>query len=208
VRKSLVNYSPEAPQHVYQSMRKRLWWSNFLKLDMSRLNLWYLLLGLGVATSVAFYALDGKEQTSAVQIEAAPNSIATSNSEQALSSSGTPINSCQSIIGHQTESATACARAASSCCIKPSNDRVKAHHHVQSTESNNGFENGQPAGTSPGIDFFENEAPTQSDAGDIEPYDLNVETTIIQASSEQVTSPSAKPKGRSWLIPVLRDRRK
>lgn len=48
----LENYAPEVPAAVYSGMRRKLWWSQFLKFNASSLNVWYvgtaLMVGAGL----------------------------------------------------------------------------------------------------------------------------------------------------------------
>lgn len=44
VRETLHDYAPEVPQSVYGAMRRKLWWSNFTKLSVTRFNVWYAIL--------------------------------------------------------------------------------------------------------------------------------------------------------------------
>lgn len=50
----LRDYSEQPPSSVYQGMRKKLWWSEFLSFNLSSLNIYYvgLLLGAGLAAVV------------------------------------------------------------------------------------------------------------------------------------------------------------
>jgi hypothetical protein len=209
VRESLVNYSPEAPQHVYQSMRKRLWWSNFVKLDMSRLNLWYLLLGLGVATSAVFYSMDeNKEQVASTQIEAAAHPDASAAEGHALSSAK-PQNSCQSSVEQQTGSATVCNVATHPVCAQVSSGQVSTNHSVASPLSG-AASNLETANTTAGSGLS---ALTSND-GDAEVYtDSELSTsgaqqTATQAPVEQVAPKPSKPADRPLSLPVFRDKRK
>jgi len=52
VNSVMSDYSPEVPGHVYQGVRKKMWWSNFMRFDASRLNIWYIALTVGVATAI------------------------------------------------------------------------------------------------------------------------------------------------------------
>ena len=52
VKSVMSDYSPEVPGHVYQGVRKKMWWSNFMRFDASRLNIWYIALTVGVATAI------------------------------------------------------------------------------------------------------------------------------------------------------------
>jgi hypothetical protein len=71
VKNALEHYAPEAPAAVYDGMRKRLWWSNFTRLSMTRLNMWTILLLLGAMSAVWFYNSSG----SAAAIVAKPQVI-------------------------------------------------------------------------------------------------------------------------------------
>jgi hypothetical protein len=59
VKSSLEHYAPEAPATVYDGMRKKLWWSNFTRLSIARLNMWTILLLLGAMSAVWFYSNSG-----------------------------------------------------------------------------------------------------------------------------------------------------
>jgi len=49
VRSTMANYSPDVPGSVYSGMRRKLWLSHFVRLDMTRFNVWYILLIGGLA---------------------------------------------------------------------------------------------------------------------------------------------------------------
>lgn len=51
VRSHFENYSPEVPAELYSGMRRRLFWSNFLKFDVARFNAWYALILVGGASA-------------------------------------------------------------------------------------------------------------------------------------------------------------
>jgi hypothetical protein len=205
VRESLVNYSPEAPQHVYQSMRKRLWWSNFVKLDMSRLNLWYLLLGIGVATSAVFYNMDeNKEQVASIQIEAAAQPDASATEGHTLSSA-TPQNSCQNSVEQQSGSVSVCNVATHPVCAQASGSQVSTNHSA-ATPLSSPSSNPTAAGLT---------EPTSNDANTDALVNLEFLTPAVEPTTtatelpvEQAASKSSKTSGRPLKIPVLRDKKK
>ena len=47
MRSVITEYRPEVPASVYEGMRKKLWWSNFTRLSITRFNMWYVLLIIG-----------------------------------------------------------------------------------------------------------------------------------------------------------------
>jgi hypothetical protein len=51
VNSVMANYSPEVPEGVYSGMRKKLWWSNFTRFSLTRLNMWYMLLAIASITA-------------------------------------------------------------------------------------------------------------------------------------------------------------
>lgn len=54
--KSLVeDYSPEVPQEVYSSMRKKLWWTRFMQFGLAHFNVWYIVAALGVAGGLSLF---------------------------------------------------------------------------------------------------------------------------------------------------------
>lgn len=52
VKSVMSDYRPEVPGNVYEGVRKKMWWSNFLRFDATRLNIWYVVLAVGVTTAV------------------------------------------------------------------------------------------------------------------------------------------------------------
>lgn len=67
-REKLQNYAPEVPAGVYAGMRRKLWWSNFTRLSVTRFNLWYTLLITGIAGVVLTTKL-----SDSCAVPAAPN---------------------------------------------------------------------------------------------------------------------------------------
>lgn len=51
VRASLHDYAPEVPASVYSGMRRKLWWSNFMRFQAHRLNVWYVVLLVGAGAT-------------------------------------------------------------------------------------------------------------------------------------------------------------
>jgi len=47
VRAAMSEHRPEVPASVYHGMRKKIWWSNFTRLSITRFNIWYALFILG-----------------------------------------------------------------------------------------------------------------------------------------------------------------
>ena len=60
VRSAMTNYSEDVPTSVYAGMRKKLWWSNFMQLNITRFNVWY---ALAIAYGLAAYASLGPAAT-------------------------------------------------------------------------------------------------------------------------------------------------
>lgn len=55
VKSTMEHYAPEAPAEVYSGMRKKLWWNGFTKLSVTRFNMWYVLLFLGIGGGALAY---------------------------------------------------------------------------------------------------------------------------------------------------------
>lgn len=72
VKSVMSDYSPEVPGHVYQGVRKKMWWSNFMRFDAIRLNIWYIALAFAVITAVIFNV--GQPASSASENIVAPES--------------------------------------------------------------------------------------------------------------------------------------
>jgi hypothetical protein len=71
VKATMAHYSPEVPESVYVGIRKKLWWSNFTRLSVTRFNIWYLavlITGAAAAISVS-QAADSAETENAVQLQ-------------------------------------------------------------------------------------------------------------------------------------------
>ncbi|HEY8404400.1 MAG TPA: hypothetical protein VIK71_07290 [Flavobacteriales bacterium] len=97
VKNALEHYAPEAPAAVYEGMRKRLWWSNFTRLSLVRLNLWTGLLLLGVIAAVWTYSLSGNASAIAAKPQVIKpvlaNPSAGPNNTEELASAESPMNS-------------------------------------------------------------------------------------------------------------------
>jgi len=77
VHDSLSNYAPEVPASVYAGMRRKMWWNGFLSMNWNQLNIWYVLLGASLLSSVFFFGKN--ESTVAKKVEAS-----TPNMEQVI----------------------------------------------------------------------------------------------------------------------------
>ncbi|MFM9004999.1 MAG: hypothetical protein ACKOSR_05780 [Flavobacteriales bacterium] len=65
VRSVMSEHRPEVPASVYAGMRKKLWWSNFTRLSVTRFNMWYALLiigGLGAWAGLSIVKQDKASQ--------------------------------------------------------------------------------------------------------------------------------------------------
>lgn len=71
VRSTMTDYSEDVPASVYAAMRKKLWWSNFMQLNVTRFNVWY---ALAIVAGLAAYASWGSSATVANSVVAAPQS--------------------------------------------------------------------------------------------------------------------------------------
>lgn len=71
VRSTMTDYSEDVPASVYAAMRKKLWWSNFMQLSITRFNVWYALV---LVSGLAAYAAWGPSATVAESVVAYPQS--------------------------------------------------------------------------------------------------------------------------------------
>ena len=71
VRSTMTDYSEDVPTSVYAGMRKKLWWSNFMQLNITRFNVWY---ALAIVSGLAAYASWGPSATVAETAVASPQS--------------------------------------------------------------------------------------------------------------------------------------
>jgi len=85
VKSVMSDYRPEVPGHVYEGARKKMWWSNFMRFDASRLNIWYIALTVGVAATIVMYV--GQPASTAADNLVAP---VNSEAEVAVSPVATP----------------------------------------------------------------------------------------------------------------------
>ena len=85
VKSVMSDYRPEVPGHVYEGARKKMWWSNFMRFDASRLNIWYIALTVGVAATIIMNV--GQPASTAAENLPAPVS---SESEVAVSPAAAP----------------------------------------------------------------------------------------------------------------------
>jgi hypothetical protein len=53
VKSTMEHYAPEVPASVYAGMRRKLWLSQFLRWNASRLNAWYVVLFVSIGTTAA-----------------------------------------------------------------------------------------------------------------------------------------------------------
>lgn len=67
VKASLYDFAPEVPQSVYSGMRRKLWISNFMTWKWASLNIWYVLLLVGIGTGVAFSSSESSIQADKAQ---------------------------------------------------------------------------------------------------------------------------------------------
>lgn len=54
VHDSLSNYAPEVPASVYAGVRRKMWLSGFLSFNWNQLNIWYVLIGASMLSSLFF----------------------------------------------------------------------------------------------------------------------------------------------------------
>jgi hypothetical protein len=85
VKSVMSDYRPEVPGHVYEGARKKMWWSNFMRFDATRLNIWYIALTVGVATAIVLNV--GQPASTAAENLVAPVS---SEAEVAVSPATAP----------------------------------------------------------------------------------------------------------------------
>ena len=62
VQGKLENFSPEVPQAAYAGMRRKYAVSKFMRWNAGRLNVWYALLLVGVASATVFTLSTGETQ--------------------------------------------------------------------------------------------------------------------------------------------------
>ena len=62
VNATMADYRPEVPESVYTGMRRKLWWSNFTRLSVTRFNVWYLTILL-VGASIGLSYMSASVQT-------------------------------------------------------------------------------------------------------------------------------------------------
>lgn len=73
VRAAMSEHHPEVPASVYHGMRKKLWWSNFTRLSITRFNIWYALFILGgLGAWLGVNTSNGNAEPSTVQTIAQP----------------------------------------------------------------------------------------------------------------------------------------
>ena len=76
VNATMTDYRPEVPESVYVGMRKKLWWSNFTRLNATRFNIWYLAV-LFLTAGVVFSSLYSENEVAvAPVIQQQPNAVA------------------------------------------------------------------------------------------------------------------------------------
>lgn len=71
VKSVMSDYQPEVPGQVYAGMRKKMWWSNFLRFDATRLNVWYVAVAVGA--TAAFLVNVNTPSTAAADSAVAPS---------------------------------------------------------------------------------------------------------------------------------------
>jgi hypothetical protein len=64
VKSIMSDYQPEVPGHVYSGMRKKMWWSTFMRFDPTRLNVWYVAIAIGAAAAVIVNAQTSSSESS------------------------------------------------------------------------------------------------------------------------------------------------
>jgi hypothetical protein len=63
VQGKLENFSPEVPQAAYAGMRRKYAVSKFMRWNAGRLNVWYALLLVGVASATVFTLSTSSSET-------------------------------------------------------------------------------------------------------------------------------------------------
>jgi len=137
VRDSLHAYAPEVPASIYSRMRKKLWLANFLALDFSRLNLWYLLVATGLAAGVYYTAFPesssafrGAEFAPEVSAPTISSSPITGDAEPASPVSEYSPKSPKALDSRQHRSAELTSEAEINDSMSP----VKEHTHAEDNQ--------------------------------------------------------------------------
>ena len=114
VQGKLENFSPEVPQAAYAGMRRKYAVSKFMSWNAGRLNVWYALLLVGVASATVFTLSTGETQLAKQGVNmpveltkmSAPTTAAVVNvnSSSCLSDSNTSCNSKKVYSGKNTQS--------------------------------------------------------------------------------------------------------
>lgn len=81
VRSVMTDYRPEVPASAYNAMRRKLWWSNFTRLSLTRLNMWYLMLLVAAGLTWAVWkqpqaSAEGLDRTNQLEVVASESSTA------------------------------------------------------------------------------------------------------------------------------------
>lgn len=101
VRSTMSEYHPEAPASVYEGMRKKLWWSNFTRLSVTRFNIWYVALILG--TTVAVLSQTSSVVENNIQPKAGELNIPSTQLNSIVSSAELPAEAETLVVAEETE---------------------------------------------------------------------------------------------------------
>jgi hypothetical protein len=118
VKSTMEHYAPEVPAAVYAGMRRKLWVSQFMRWNASRLNAWYVLLFVSLGTTAAVLASNnGAQGTKAAQFSAPVEATITPAAQVAVTGNVAPASSVNPL------NETTVADCSKNCMFSPKNIR-------------------------------------------------------------------------------------
>lgn len=199
VKSSLHDYQPAVDASVYSGMRRKLWWSNFTKLNFARFNMYYLILMLlGTGAVVAYNNQDCQADDVATHAPAAV--IESTVSTHAPSASAAEVHD-QTSIQKVEQPATVESRTNDTPGIR--NRRVNNCNQYSSSQEN--------AASQPQNQVAENQIETAQPETSISQVEESVDATESAANqtvpADQAAEPSKAKNGKRGLkVPVPKDK--
>lgn len=167
VKSTMEHYAPEVPAAVYAGMRRKLWVSQFMRWNASRLNAWYILLFVSLGTTAAVLASSNSAKgTKAAQFSAPVEATIAPAAQIAATGSVAPAPSMNPL------NETAVSDCSKNCMFSPKNIRPE-----------------ETATIAPSEQAVTNEAPivsvTHESTPEVVTTQQATETPVSQTESEQ-----------------------
>ncbi len=178
VKSTLEHYAPEAPAEAYSGMRKKLWWSGFTKLSVTRFNMWYIILFLGVGGGALAYNNICKAPATTVESHTISPMVQPAAEKPVVVEETEPVKTEQTVAPTKVETATAFPAAA-----EPVKKSSSVSKKVKATEAKTPKAEETPAAVS----------------------SENVEASIETPASDSVKEEAPKKKRKKLTLDIFTD---